>query len=423
MNFFLIKKFNNFKMNIKNNLIETIILISTLILLFYSSEPVMYSDSSRYLEGNFKDPPMYYTLVNLMNFIFGNLKSLIIFQTLFICFSIIHFTRSITKNFLISKLTKYLVSIFLFLPIIQFYNNLLTEALSYAFSLMFVSFSLRLIFNYKIKNLMWITLYATLLLLMRNQFLILYPVIIMLYIGVFVINKSKKTYNWFLSSLIIILISHNSVLYLNSFIKNSNFETKNLSYLKEGPYFFTYLDAIYISSKKDVKLFKNLNTQDTLSKIFEKMYEDKALIEHYNSRGHYGLSLKKIKTLSKPLLKDLAFKENKSVNTLRKEISIKLIRANFKKYLKHIFKKFYDSSWLFIFLPFLMLVSGLISFLKHKSKYSLFIIFISIFSLSNHSVIYLFGRVQPRYFIYTDFVLLISIFILFEIFLRKKKFN
>ena len=407
-------------MNIKNNLIETIILISTLILLFYSSEPVIYSDSSRYLEGNFKDPPMYFTVVNLMNFMFGNLNSVIIFQTLFICFSIIHFVRSVTKCFLISKLTKNLVSIFLFLPIIQFYNNLLTEALSYAFSLMFVSFSIRLIFNYKMKNLMWITVYATLLLLMRNQFIILYPVIILLYVGVFIINKSKKNYNWFLSSLIIIFISHNSLISLNTFIKNSSFKTSDLSYLKVGPSFYTYLDAIYISSKKDVKLFKNQNIQNTLSKIFENMYKDKALIEHYNSRGHYGLSLKKIKTLSKPLLQDLALKENKSVNTLRKEISIILIRANFKIYLKHIFKKFYDSTWLFVFLPFFMLISGLVAFLKHKSKYSLFIIFISIFSLTNHSVVYLFGRVQPRYFIYTDFVLLIGIFILFEIFLRKK---
>ncbi len=407
-------------MNIKNNLIETIIIVSTLILLFYSSEPIMYSDSSRYLEGNFKDPPMYYTVVNLMNFIFGNLNSVIIFQTLFICLSIIHFTRSITKYFVISKLTKNLVSIFLFLPIIQFYNNLLTEALSYAFSLMFVSFSLSLIFNYKIKYLMWITVYATLLLLMRNQFIILYPVIILLYIGVLIINKSKKTYNWFLSSLIIIFISHNSLISLNTYLKNSDFKTTDLSYLKVGPFFYTYLDAIYVSSEKDVKLFENKNIQDTLSKIFKKMNKDKALIEHYNSRGHYGLSLKKIKTLSKPLLQDLAFKESKSVNTLRKEISIKLIKANFKIYLKHIFKKFYDSSWLFVFLPFFMLITSLIAFLKYKSKYSLFIIFISIFSLTNHSVIYLFGRVQPRYFIYTDFVLLISVFILFEIFLRKK---
>ena len=408
-------------MNIKNNLIETIILISTLILLFYSSEPIIYSDSSRYLEGNFRDPPVYYTLVNLMNFIFGNLNSLIIFQTLLISFSIIHITRSITKYFLISKLTKYLVSIFLFLPIIQFYNYLLTEPLSYALSLMLISFSLRLIFNYKIKNLIWITLFASILLLTRNQFIILYPVILLLYFGVFVINKSKKTFNWLLSSLLFIFLFHNSLTFLNKSIKKIDLKTEDLSYFEGGPFFYTYIDAIYISSKEDLKLFKSQNYQDTLNKIYEEMYVNKALFEHYNSRGHFSLSLKKIKTTSKPLLKNLAIKENKNIETIKKEISIKLIKSNFKTYLKHIFKKFYDSTWLFVFLPFFMLISGLISFLESKSKFSLFITFISIFSLSNHAVVYLFGRVQPRYFIYTDFVLLISILILFEIFLRKKR--
>ena len=106
--------------------------------------------------------------------------------------------------------------------------------------------------------------------------------------------------------------------------------------------------------------------------------------------------------------------------SLKKEISIKLIKANFGKYVKHIFKKFYDSSWLFILVPFFIMLAGLINFFKHKSHSSLLIFFISSFSLANHSVIYLFGRVQPRYFIYTDLVLLIFIYIIFTVMLKKK---
>ena len=117
----------------------------------------------------------------------------------------------------------------------------------------------------------------------------------------------------------------------------------------------------------------------------------------------------------------MALKENTTVINLKKQISIKIITANFGKYIKHIFKKFYDSTWLFVFVPFFMMLASLIGFIKYKSKYSLVVIFLSVFGLTNHTVIYLFGRVQPRYLIYTDFIILVFIFITFSIFLKEIK--
>ena len=127
-----------------------------------------------------------------------------------------------------------------------------------------------------------------------------------------------------------------------------------------------------------------------------------------------------IRDISNPLLLELAAQKKTGLSKLKREISITLISANFGKYLKLIFKKFYDSTWLFVFIPFFMLLAGFIGFLNNKSKFSLVIIFLSIFTLSNHSVVYLFGRVQPRYLIYTDFILLVFILILFSVFLKKK---
>ena len=62
-----------------------------------------------------------------------------------------------------------------------------------------------------------------------------------------------------------------------------------------------------------------------------------------------------------------------------------------------------------------MLIPSLISFLKYKSHLSLLVVFLSSFGLANHSTIYLFGRVQPRYLIYTDFIILIFVLIIFTI--------
>ena len=66
------------------------------------------------------------------------------------------------------------------------------------------------------------------------------------------------------------------------------------------------------------------------------MENKKALIKHYNNRGHFSYSLKEIRSYSDPLLKDLAFEENTDVVNLKKEISLKLITANYKICKTHI---------------------------------------------------------------------------------------
>ena len=132
-------------MKIEKYITEILISSAVLIILLYSSDPVLYSDSGRYLEQSLNDPPLYSFLISVLMLIFESLNSVIIFQTLFVGFSIIFFTKIITDQFNLNFIVKILVAIFLFLPVIQFYNNLLTEPVSYAFSLLFVSFVIKLI--------------------------------------------------------------------------------------------------------------------------------------------------------------------------------------------------------------------------------------------------------------------------------------
>ena len=405
---------------IKNNIIEILITIGVLLILLYSSVPDIYPDSQRFLTGNLHDPPLYSTIIYVMQLIFGSLNSVIILQTLFVGFSIIYFTRTVAIHFNLDAIIKSLVALFLFLPILQFYNSLITEPISYAFSLLFVSFAIKLIYSLSVQNIVWSTIFVIALLLTRNQFLFLYPVVLLLYLGILILCTSKKTFSWLLISFLSIFIIHNASINLNKYVKKNYLENKSLSNA-EGIFFFTYIDAIYISTYKDIELFENENLRNTLTSILNKLDNKKALVKYNNNRGHYSLSLKKIRNYSDIILKDLALKESTTVTHLKKKISTKIITANFGKYTKHILKKFYDSTWLFVFVPFFMMLASLISFIKYKSKYSLVIIFVSVFALTNHAVIYLFGRVQPRYFIYTDFIILIFIFITFTIFLKREK--
>ena len=405
-------------MKIKNNIIDISILIGALIILFYSSDPIIYPDSHRYLNGNLHDPPLYSSIISMMLSIFGTLNSVIVLQTLFISFSIIFFVKTLTTQFNLDLTIRALVSLFLFAPIIQFNRHLLTEPISYAFSLLFVSFTFKLIYNLNYKNLIWSTIFIIALLLTRNQFLFLYPVILLLYLGILILHHSKKTFSLLAISFLSIFLIHNALLNLNKYINQDTFKNENS--IDKSAFLFIYIDAIYISTSNDSKLFKNQNIQKTLTEIFGEMDKRKALLKYYNGRGHFGLSLKDIRIYSKPLLKNLAIQENTDINSLKKEISIKLIKTNITKYIKHIFKKFYDSAWLFVFVPFFMLLASLINFIKHKSHFSLLVIFLSSFALANHSIVYLFGRVQPRYFIYSDFILLIFIFITFAVLLKQK---
>jgi hypothetical protein len=404
---------------IKDNIIEILVVVGVMLILLYSSSPDIYPDTQRFLSGNLHDPPLYSTIIYVMQLIFGSLNSVIILQTLFVGFGIIYFTRTVEIHFNLNVMIKSIIALFLFLPVLKFYKSLITEPISYAFSLLFVSFVVKLIYNLKIKNIIWNTIFVILLLLLRNQFIFLYPVILLLYLGILILYSSKKTFSWLLISFLSIFIIHNVTISTNKHIKKNYFENKSFS-TNKGIFFFAYIDAIYISDYEDIELFEDQKLKNTLAVIFNELNDKKALIKYYNNRGHFSLSLKTIRDHSDIVLEDLAQKENTTIINLKKQISIKLITANFEKYVEHTFKKFYDSTWLFIFIPFFMMLASLISFIKYKSKDSLLILFLSTFALANHSVVYLFGRVQPRYLIYTDFVILVFIFITFIIFLKKQ---
>ena len=179
-------------MKSENYLIEILITIIFILLLFYSSDPIIYDDSYRYLNNSLKDPPLYSMIIDLMEKIFNSLNSVIILQAISLAFGIIFFTKTVGNIFKLDLTVRLIISFFLFLPTIKFYNNLLTEPLSNAFSLLFVSFLIKLIYDFKIQNLTWCAIFIIGLLLIRNQFIILYPIILITFLGIYNINKSKK---------------------------------------------------------------------------------------------------------------------------------------------------------------------------------------------------------------------------------------
>jgi len=437
-----LKKLN---MILKKNISEFSIFFVTIILILNSADPVLETDSVRYLNQSLLDPPLYSSFIFISQLIFGSLKYVVILQTIFVAFAIIFFTKTLTQIFDLGSFDKTLISLFLFLPVISIYKNILTETISYTFSLLFISFMAKLIYNFNNKNLAWLSITAIALLITRNQFLFLYPIIFLLFLGLFFSNPDKQKIKLLTLSLILIFLTHNFLIILNTHLKKDiihiNKEygvpedidiiqntkwTEKITYVTLGPSYFLFIDALYVSNIEDVELFKNQNTKKLLVNIFNEMNEKKSLIKNYNGRGHFASSFSNIRDYSYPLLSRLAHQQNLSVSKLRNEISIKLIKKNYKIYIKFLIKKAYDTTWLFIVVPLLISLSGLIFFIKNKSNISLLLSSVSLFAISNHMVIYLFGRIQPRYFLYSDLILLVLLFMIVSTFLKiinKKKSN
>lgn len=406
-------------MEFKNNITAILIISGTIVILLISSDPILFSDSSRYLKGHLKDPPLYSSIIFILQPIFKSLSSVVILQTVFVGFSIYYFSNTLDKIFKLDVLTLLVITSFLFLPFIKFYRYILTEPFSYGFSLLFISFVLKIIYNFKNINIFYFSIFVTALLLMRNQFIFLYPLILFFYLGIYFLNKTRKIFIILLFSFLSIVFTHNSLVILKNYSIKNDAQIDNVLKNDSGIYYFTYIDAIYISSVKDSKIFKNKKFHKTIDNILNEIDNQKASSKYYDGRGHYALSFDIIRETSTEFLVNLASEENLSVIEIKKEISIKLLRENFGSYIKLIFKKFYDSTWLFVFLPIFLIFASFISFLKNKSNLSFFTLFLSTFALANHTVVYLFGRVQPRYLIYSDFILLIFIFIVFTILLKK----
>ena len=110
-------------MTAKKKLVEILIIsLSLLLLLFKSSDPILYGDSERFIKGSLKDPPIYSAIIYVMLSIFKNLNSVVILQTFIITIAIIFFTKTLDTIFNLDYLTKSLIAITLFFPTIKFFS-------------------------------------------------------------------------------------------------------------------------------------------------------------------------------------------------------------------------------------------------------------------------------------------------------------
>lgn len=85
-------------MVIKKYICEILISFMFLSLLFYSSNPILYDDSTRYLKGYSPDLPLYSIIINILLLTFNSLNSIVVFQAIFLCVGIIFLRELLPYN-------------------------------------------------------------------------------------------------------------------------------------------------------------------------------------------------------------------------------------------------------------------------------------------------------------------------------------
>ena len=84
----------------------------------------------------------------------------------------------------------------------------------------------------------------------------------------------KKTFKLLIISFLSIFIIHNSLVILNEYKNKEILKEENVSSNNHGV-FFTFIDAIYISTSEDSELFKNQKLRETVYLIFKEMEKKK----------------------------------------------------------------------------------------------------------------------------------------------------
>ena len=176
----------------KNVWLRISVITAIFVLLFSSSEPIIYGDSSRYLEPSLRGSILYSLMIDSLTLLFRSLTAVVVLQALLIGFAIIYFIETISDCFDFNNVTKIIIILILFLPIPSFYRNILTEAMTYAITIFLVSSMINLIYNFELRSLVKVSIFTLLLLISKKQFLFLIPVVFVTYFGIFLMNKTKS---------------------------------------------------------------------------------------------------------------------------------------------------------------------------------------------------------------------------------------
>lgn len=358
------------------------------------------------------------------------------FQILFSLVSIHFFLKKVSQLLTLNTLFKSIVLLALLFPLfppLNATNNLCPEGISYSLYLLFVAFNLDFLFNNNTKSFKLALLVFVALVFTRGQFMFSYLIFALVF---YLKHRSQlKSKTNILKLLVLVFIPVVVILGEMSYHK-----------LKDGifmttPFGFTNMSsaAYYISEKDDALLIENQDYNTIFKTSYEALKQKELLMSsqpNSNYKDNYAFFHDHIPQICNRtaykiarayfLNKDIGSSEiTKSAiaqsfykaEKANKEITLILIRKNFKKWIQLYFANlshsFYSPIFFFL-IVFMFIYSSFKVFTTNHKWYAILFIFTAL-SLSNAILIAIFSHSIMRYVFYNYILILLSLIIVFKL--------
>ena len=265
------KKERNYKISMF--LVACTILFSATLL----NNRIIYPDSYGYISNHITRGAGYPLFLDFFEKVFGNsyLDYVIIFQTLFLAFSICYFCLTLRKELKLSKAISFLFAIVIIIINIApalfsnsgilMYKAICTEGLTYPLSLIFFILVIKAVFKNSLKKLNYTLPLIFLMTLIRFQTVFTLVIYIIVYIYILLTNNIIKRSIIYLPILVLTLL-FSSTLFEKSY---NYFINDNFVSTPFGTTSFS-IKVMYISEKKDSEYITNNISKQIFIETMEK---------------------------------------------------------------------------------------------------------------------------------------------------------
>lgn len=395
-------------------------------------------DSCSYIDNYITRAPIYPLFIDFCQWIAGEyyLTAILLIQLIFGFYSIITFCLFVQKSFKMPFWASYILSLVLFTP--YFPNNLvignyvLSEGLAYPLFLIVSRYLFRSVILKSTRDAITYFILSIPLILIRGQFLFLYPVSILLLIYLFVNAQSGKKRVILLTVIFIVCV-------ITTDISERCYNHVEHSRFVKAPFTGIQLltPALFISDETDKELFTDVTERQLFENWFGEMKENKANINHPEEEGQstiqhfYNVYNTICWKIVAPSMNQapLAKTENKDIwinfDGISKSMAISLIKANLKDYIvlniencsmgiSQLFGSLISTFFLALLLCYILIISFILTFCKYNNPVFCFVFFIIIMHLANLSAVSLVEPILVRYAFYTN--VLIKVIIIFGVY-------
>lgn len=375
-------------------------------------------DSASYIDGTILRSPLYPMIIKIFSFIDGSLNLLILFQLLLGLFAVHVFLHTLRRIFNFGFITSVVVLIFISMPYYfitvkqKFFigNLILTGSICYPLFLLASAAIFHAVIKQKLRFYLYFILLTALLILTRRQFLFLYPFFALVWLTLF-IQKEQIGFSRLilLAVFIFSIIATNMIEKTYHYIKHDKFSTVPFTGRQ------LLVMPMFVAKETDRNLFTREKQQDIFTLVYNEMVNEKITFIDNGSTSinAYNVYARYYNTISHHTIPQSAKKimgadyDEYKMDACTVQMSLVLIKHNFKDFLKLYLKNIELSSGNkpFVLFLFLVFIVTFINYIKHRSKVLLILLFALILQLGNYMLIALVEPIIWRYTIYTNHVL------------------